>query len=122
KDFFLAHLVRNDEDETVGLLRRDESQAEAGIAGSGFDERAAGLEPAIALGRGDQRQADAVLDRARRVLVLQLDEELTAARVYPRHLQQRRVADRVEHVAMDDHGFLQRRLTSYARHPASASP
>ena len=41
----------------------------------------------------DHRQRDAVLDRAGRVLVLELDEKLTRSGIHPRDLDQRRVAD-----------------------------
>src|SRR6185437_13453360 len=100
----LAHLVGNDEDEAIALLCRDKRQAETGIPGGGLDQRAARPELAVALGCLDERQADAVLDRASGILVLEFGEEAAWPGIEPRQLDQRRVADRVEHVAVDHHG------------------
>ena len=87
------HLVRNDEHDAVALGARHQRQAEAGVAGGRLDHRAAGAEPAVALGGVDHRQADSVLDRAARVLRLELEEELARPGVEARHAHQRRVAD-----------------------------
>lgn len=43
KNFLAAHFVRHHQDQAVIFLRRNQRQAEAGIAGGGFDNRAPGL-------------------------------------------------------------------------------
>src|SRR5439155_460525 len=53
---------------------------------------------ALALGRLDHREPDAVLDRAARVVALELEEELARSRLESRHLHERRVADEGEDV------------------------
>ena len=80
-DLLAAHLVGHDEQRAVALERADEREREAGVAGGGLDDRAAGRQPPVALGGLDHRQRDAVLDRAARVLALELDEQLAGAGV-----------------------------------------
>ena len=92
-DFLLRHLVGNDEDDAITLRAGDEGEAEAGVARGRLDDRAAGLQLPIALRRLDHRERDAVLDRAGRILVLQLHEKLARTGIHPRDLDQRRVAD-----------------------------
>ena len=96
-----AHLVRNDQDEAVALERRDERKAEAGIARGRLHQRAAGPQPAVALERGDHGERRAILDRAARVLSLQLDEQAASSRVEPGDLDQRRIADQLDQPAGD---------------------
>jgi hypothetical protein len=103
QNLLLAHLVGDDEDEAIALLRRDKRKAEPGIAGRRLDQGAARADLAVALGRLDQRQADAVLDRAGGILVLELDEERATAGVEARQLHERRVADRIEDAPMHRH-------------------
>ena len=52
-----------------------------------------GSQLSFPLGGFDHRERDAILDRAGRILVLQLDEKLARSGVHPRDLHQRRVAD-----------------------------
>src|SRR6516165_2131824 len=101
--FFLTHLVRDDENEAIALLRRDEGQAQAGIAGGRFDESAAWSYLAVALGCFDEREADAILDGARRILVFELGEEAARTSVEARQFDERRVADGIEHAPMHRH-------------------
>ena len=75
KDLLLAHLVGNDEEQPVALLARNQRKPQAGIAGGGLDQRAARLDKAGALGGFDEIEADAVLDRAAGVLVLELEKD-----------------------------------------------
>ena len=95
-------LVGHHEDAAVALERRGDRQAVAGVAARGLDDRAARLEQAVALGRLDHRQADAVLDRAARVEHLELGEEqrLALARAEvardAREAHERRLAHEVE--------------------------
>jgi hypothetical protein len=104
----MAHLVGDDQGEAVTALRRDEREAEAGVAGGRLDEVAlVRAEEAVALGGRDHRQPDAILDRASRVLALELEEELAGARVEALQPEERRVADEREDaafVALHDEG------------------
>jgi hypothetical protein len=80
EDLLLGHLVRHHDDQLVALLGRHQRERQAGVAGGRLDDRAAGLEPPVALGRLDHRLADAVLDRAAGILVLELEEQPARAR------------------------------------------
>ena len=71
----LAHLVGHDEDDAIALLRGDQGEPEAGIAGGRLDHRSAGPERSLALGGLDHGKPDPVLDRAGGIIVLELDEE-----------------------------------------------
>src|SRR5579883_2960728 len=103
QDFLLAHLVGNDEDQAIAFLRRDERQAEAGIARGGFDQGAARAELAVTLRRLDKREPDPVLDRARGVLVLELGEEPARPRIEARKLDQGGIADGFEDGSLNGH-------------------
>ena len=98
RDLLLAHLVGHHEDAAVALQRGCHSEADAGVAGGGLDDRAAGLELALGFGLLDHGEPDPVLDRAARVQILELCEQprlhAAADRVQP---HDRRVADELEH-------------------------
>ncbi len=96
QDLLACHLVGHHEDDFVALGGRDLGEAEAGVAGCGLHNRAAGLQRAAFLRRLDHGKADAVLDRPAGVLALQLGEEPARAGVEMRQLDQRRVADEIE--------------------------
>ena len=104
EDLFLAHLVGHDDDQAVALLSGDQGEAEAGVAGGRLDDGAAGLEHAVVLGRLDHRQADAVLDRAARVLQLELGEQPAGPGIELGEFDHRRVADHFEDVAGNHRG------------------
>jgi hypothetical protein len=88
-----AHLVWDDEREAVSHARRHQRQPQAGVAGGGLDEvPALAAEPAIALGGGDHRHGDAVLDRSTRILVLELEPQLAGPGVEPGDLHDRCLA------------------------------
>jgi hypothetical protein len=76
KDLLLTHLVGDDEQQPIPLLRRYQRQSQAGVAGRGLDERAAGLEGPGTLRGLNEIQTDAILDRAARILVLEFQEQL----------------------------------------------
>ena len=63
-DFFLGLLVGDGENHFVAAHRGDQRQAHAGIAGSAFDDGAAGLEQAFFFGVVNHGDADAVFHRA----------------------------------------------------------
>ena len=121
RDFFLRHLVGNDEDDAITFRAGDKREAEAGVARGGFDDRAAGLQMPVALGGFDHRESDAILDRAGRVLVLELHEKLARTGVHPRDLDQRRVADERKNCGRfvargsggESHGTCENRDTRY---------
>jgi hypothetical protein len=83
----------------------DIGQADARIAGGGLDERDAGLDLAVALGRIDHRAGDAVLDAPQRVHVFEFGQHRGhAAFGHFAKLHQRRVADARRNVLLDSSG------------------
>ena len=92
-NFFLRHLVGNNQQHPVTLRACHQGQTETGIAGGGFNDGAAGLQFSIPFRRLDHGQGHAILNGAGRVLVLQFHEELARARVHAGDLHQRRLTD-----------------------------
>ena len=88
----------------IALLRRDQREPEAGVAGGRLDERVARLDVAALLGLLDHRDADAVLDRAARIHEFELQEQAAWACIDMRHLEHRRLADHVENIGIHVHG------------------
>ncbi len=79
QDLLLAtEALRHDEDAAISAHRRDEGQADAGVAGGRLDDGASGLEAALPLGSRDHRPADAILDAAAGIHVFQLGEDARA--------------------------------------------
>ena len=108
ENFLATHLVRHHQQHAIALLSSYQGQAQAGIAGSGFDDGATRLQLATAFRSLDHGQGDAVLDRAAGVLILQLDEQLTGAAIQVAERQYRRIADHLEQwVGRHRHGPLQ---------------
>ena len=95
-DLFAAHLVGHDEDDAVALRDADLGETKPGVAGGRLDDGAARREAPVALGVGDHRQRDAILDRAAGVLALELDEQPAFAGVELGELNHRRLADEIE--------------------------
>ena len=62
RDFFLRHLVRNNENDAVTFRRRDQGEPEPGIARGRFDDRAAGLQ-------APSRSAASIIESAIRSLI-----------------------------------------------------
>jgi hypothetical protein len=75
RDLLLAHLVRHHEDAAVALERRGDCQADTGVPRRRLDDRPAGLEQPVALGRLDHGHADPVLHRPARIQILELGEQ-----------------------------------------------
>jgi len=97
-DLLLAHLVGHDEDAAVALDRCRDREADPGVPRRGLDDRAARLELSVVLGGFDQRQADAVLERAAGLQIFELGEEHGPAG--PAELLEaddRRAADELQH-------------------------
>lgn len=72
-NFFAGLFVGDGEDDFVSAHGSDESEAHAGVAGSAFDDGAAGFEEAFALGFVNHPNADSVFYGAARVEVIGLD-------------------------------------------------
>ena len=62
KDFLAAHFVRHHQDQAVIFLRRDQRQAETGVAGGGFDNRSPGRQFSLALGFINHRQRNPIFN------------------------------------------------------------
>ncbi len=75
-DLLLRLLVGGGEDALVALHDGRNGQPHAGVARRAFDDRAAGLEPAVALGVLDHAHRHAVLDRVARVERLDLGQHV----------------------------------------------
>ncbi len=96
-DLLARHLVGHHRDDAVALQPCGDREPGAGVARRRLDDRAAGTQAAVALGRLDQAQRHAILDRAARVEQLHLRDELRLdGRVDATQPHERRVADRVE--------------------------
>ena len=67
------HAVGHHQHQLVAFYRRGHRQAHAGVARSGFDDGAAGLECAGFFRRLYHGKADTILDRAARIAALGLD-------------------------------------------------
>ena len=99
-----AHGLGHDDDDAVALGSCHGSQAEAGIAGGGLDDDRAGLEDALGLGVIDHGLGDTVLDRAGRVEVLQLSQDLglqALGSLDMSEFQQRSMADQLVSGSVD---------------------
>ncbi|MNY06229.1 hypothetical protein D3C86_1389790 [compost metagenome] len=97
QDLLGGHLVRHHQHHPVTLGAADQGQAEAGVAGGGFDDGAAGAQAAIAFGGVDHRQTDAVLDRTAGVLGFEFEKQRTRAGIESADAYQWGVADQFEH-------------------------
>ena len=93
----LAHLVRHHEDAAVALLLGHERQADAGVAGGGLHDGAAGQEFAGSFGLLDHLRRDAVLDRTAGVQVFQLHQDGGRDAIgHVVEFDERRMADEVQ--------------------------
>ncbi len=75
QDLLGGHLVRHHQHHPITLGAADQCQAQAGVAGGGFDDGATGSQAAVAFGGVDHGQADAVLDRTAGVLGFELEKQ-----------------------------------------------
>ena len=103
-----AQRLGHDDDAAVALHRGDERQRDAGVAAGRLDDHGLpGLDQAVALGRLDHREADAVLHAAGGVLALELRDDLRPLGRPCGHAvqaHQRRAADQLGDVVGDLHG------------------
>src|SRR5205085_3574462 len=100
-------LVGHHKDAAITFDGRCERKADACVARCRFDDRAAGLERAFALGRFDHRAPDAILDRVTGIQALHLGEH---GRFDPLRqtvqLDERRVPDKFQYVLFVIHPVL----------------
>ena len=95
---FLGHLVGHGEHAAITLDRSSHGEPDAGVAAGGLDDGAAGLEPTGCLSRLDDRDADPILHRAARVLVLRFAVNRRAdAGPDPGQADERGPPDGIEH-------------------------
>ena len=104
-DLLLAHLVRHRAYAAVSAHRRSHRETEAGVARRALDERRAGSEQARLLRPADHVPGHPVLDRARGVVVLELDQHCGHSGVgQPIQLDERSVSDEIEDRLGEFHG------------------
>src|SRR2546430_13944271 len=93
----LGGVLRHDARQRVALELGDEREGDTRVAARRLEQPPAGLERTARLGRLDHRLGDTILDRARRVLALELRVEADALPGRDaRQLDERRVADERE--------------------------
>ena len=71
-----THRLRHGEDDSVPLCRCDRSQPDPGIAGGRLDDDRPLLQQSLLLGILNHRLCDTILDRACRVKILELCQDL----------------------------------------------
>jgi len=97
-DPLLARVVRDHDGQPVPLAPGDHRQRDPRVARRGLQDRAPRGELARVLGGLDHRLRDPILERAGRVLPLELGPDPNSRRAQARQADERRVADRVEDV------------------------
>jgi hypothetical protein len=103
KNLFLTHLVRQDENQLVALLRGNQCQPEPCITCCCFHQGIARLDVTPLFGLVYHRHADSILDRATRIHEFKFEEEPARAGVDMRNLEHGRTADHVENVGENLH-------------------
>ena len=93
RDFFLRHLVGNDQDNAIAFRAAISARPRPVFPAVASIIVPPGSQFPIALGRFDHRERDTILDRAGRILVLELHEKLARPGVHARDFDERRVAD-----------------------------
>ncbi|MNZ89006.1 hypothetical protein D3C78_1079090 [compost metagenome] len=97
QDLLGGHLVRHHQHHPVALGAADQGQAQASVAGGGFDDGAAGPEATIALGGVDHGQTDTVLDRTAGVLGFEFEKQCARAGIETADAYQGGIANQFEH-------------------------
>ena len=104
-DLLPRHLVRHHRHHPIALEAGGDGQAGAGVARRRLDDRPAGAQAPVALGRLDQGDGHAVLDRASGIEHLELGDQLRAQPgADPGQADERRVADGVQDRVRDHSG------------------
>jgi hypothetical protein len=95
--FFGGEVLGHAEDHAIALLHAREREADAGVARGRLDDRAAGLQQAVAFRALDHADADAILHRESGIEDLHLAEDVgVRAAADAMQTQHRRVADEIE--------------------------
>ena len=94
---FRGHLVGHHQHHPVTLGPAHQRQAQAGIAGGGFNDGTARAQATVAFSGVDHRQADAVLDGTAGVLRFKLEKQRAGAGIEAADLDQRGIADQFEY-------------------------
>ncbi|OIQ71174.1 hypothetical protein GALL_472130 [mine drainage metagenome] len=102
----LGHGVRHHQGGGITLGRGHEGQPHARVAAGGLDHRLAGLELAGLLGRLDDPQRQAVLDRAQGIEGLDLDPEVHTGRPQAVDAHHRGAADGLQNALIFGHGVV----------------
>src|SRR3972149_4151355 len=111
--------LRHHARERVALHLRDHREGDASVPARRLEELASRYELTSRLGVLDHRLRDTVLDRAGRVLALELRVDLDVrARREPLELDERRAADQVEHAGRDERATPGGRRPAERREPA----
>ena len=93
ENLLAAHFVRHHQDQRVAFLGGDQRQAETGIPRRRLNNRAARLQLAGTLRFVNHRQRNAILNRAARILVFQLQEQRAGAGIKLVQLDKRGTAN-----------------------------
>ena len=93
RDFFLRHLVGDNENDSITFRAGNQRQTETGVSRRRFDHGPARLQFSLLLGRLDHSERDAIFDRAGRILIFQFNEKLAGTGIDPRDLDERRIAN-----------------------------
>jgi hypothetical protein len=98
------HAGGHEDLDRIALDLGDRGEGDTGVARRRLDDGLARLETPVLLGLLDHVLRDAVLDRAERVLHLQLGDDANArVRRQGAHVHRGRVADEIEHAVCRDH-------------------
>jgi hypothetical protein len=99
--------VRHENRDRVTLHLRNRRQRNAGVARRRFNDALARLKRSVLLGLLDHLLGDAILNRAERVLAFELgDDAHFRVRREAADIDQRRIADQVEHTVVDHRDIL----------------
>ena len=103
ENLFLAHLVRQHENQVITLLCRNQRKADAGVAGGRLDERVSGLDIPALLGLLDHRDPDSILDRTAGIHQFEFQEQPARTGIHTRNLEHWRAPDHVEDIGENLH-------------------
>ncbi len=95
EDLLLAHFVRQNQNQLVALLGRNQRQSEARIAGRGLNQRVAWLDVASFFRLLDHRYSDTILDGTAWIHQFEFQKQATRAGIDLFDLEHRRSADHV---------------------------
>ena len=92
-NLFQRHLVRDYENQTVTFSGGDQGEAQAGVAGSRFNDGSTRFQFFLLLRGFDHGQRHSIFDRAGWILIFQLDEQAALASIEPGAFHERSIPD-----------------------------